>query len=53
MLRKVDVVDSSDVDERYQTWIYEDRTSLPSEIMPNRTPMVGERHLDYVPICYK
>ena len=49
----VDIADSSEIDKRYQVWIHEDRKSLPSEIMPNRTLMFGERYLDYVPICYK
>lgn len=49
---RVDVADSSDMNECHQTWIYEDRASMPNDHMPHRTPMFGERHPDYVPVCY-
>jgi len=49
---RIKVITSSDAGDRYQTWVYEDRTKLPSSLMPYRPGMPGSRHLDYVPICY-
>lgn len=43
---------SSDFSEKYQPFIYEDRSMWPTEKCPLRQPMVGERHLDVVPVCY-
>ncbi len=38
--------------ERYQLFIYEDRSAWPTLECPLRPPMPGERHADVVPICY-
>lgn len=43
---------SDDFDPRHQLHIYEDRSALPSERLPHRLPMPGERHPDVVPICH-
>lgn len=43
---------SNSVPDRYQTFIYEDRSVWPTESCPLRPPMQGERHLDVVPVCY-
>jgi len=48
----VRVMNSSDYPERYQTWIYDDRTAWPAT-MPLRPTRSGERHRDYVPVCYR
>lgn len=38
--------------QRYQLFVYEDRSRWPSERCPWRPPMQGERHVDIVPVCY-
>jgi predicted SAM-dependent methyltransferase/transcription elongation factor Elf1 len=43
---------SSDFDERYQLYIYEDRTKW-QKIMPLIPSVPGVRHTDIVPVCYK
>lgn len=50
--RKVDIMDSTSFDGAYQLHTYEDRSFYPTKEAPKRVPMEGERHLDYVPICY-
>jgi SAM-dependent methyltransferase len=47
----VDLYSSSDFSDRYQLFIHEDRTGLPSEHSPLRPAMPGEKHLDMVPVC--
>ncbi|EGV17451.1 Methyltransferase type 11 [Thiocapsa marina 5811] len=49
---RVDCIDSSKAPERYQTYVYEDRTGWPNEQSPLRPAMSGERHRDIVPLCY-
>ncbi|NNJ94402.1 MAG: class I SAM-dependent methyltransferase [Halobacteria archaeon] len=48
----VRLASSSDYPDRFQTWVYDDRSSWP-DTMPLRPTKSGERHCDYVPICYK
>ncbi len=38
--------------EKFQLFIYEDRSGWPTDHCPMRSPMWGERHLDIVPVCY-
>jgi SAM-dependent methyltransferase len=38
--------------EKYQVYIYEDRSVWPTKSCPLRPPMPGEKHIDVVPICY-
>lgn len=47
----VRVVTSESYPEKYQLFVYEDRTGLPSRKFPLRPAMQGERHLEYVPVC--
>jgi SAM-dependent methyltransferase len=49
---KVSVSSSADYPERYQLFVYEDRTCWPTKECPLRPPMPGERHSDFVPVCY-
>lgn len=51
--KQVDCVRSSDVPERFQVYIYEDRSFYPTDTMPFRPAMDGEKHEDVVPICYR
>ena len=43
---------SSDFNEKYQLYIYEDR-SKRLKTMPLRPSVSGVRHIDIVPVCYK
>jgi hypothetical protein len=49
---RVDVLASNSFPEKYQLFIYEDRSVWPTTECPLRPPMDGERHADFVPICY-
>jgi SAM-dependent methyltransferase len=49
---RVEVLTSDDFDEVYQLYNYEDRSVWPTKEMPLRQPMQGDRHLDYVPVCF-
>lgn len=48
----VRTITSTEFDEKHQLYLYEDRTGFPSEKLPLRLPMQGERHVDVVPVCY-
>jgi predicted SAM-dependent methyltransferase len=49
---RVDVYSSESFDDKYQLYIYEDRSRYPSKKFTNRVKMEGERHMDYVPVCF-
>lgn len=49
---KVEIWNSDDFDGKYQLNTNEDRSGYPTPQSPLRTPMSGQRHLDYVPVCY-
>lgn len=49
---RVEVFGSSGFPERYQLYVYEDRTGWPTAECPLRPPMAGERHEDFVPVCH-
>ena len=42
---------SESLPEKFQPFIYEDRSVWPTKEMPLRLPMQGPRHIDVVPIC--
>ncbi|HEV2693550.1 MAG TPA: methyltransferase domain-containing protein [Verrucomicrobiae bacterium] len=48
---KVETRTSESLPEKYQPFIYEDRSHWPTEKAPRRPAMSGERHIDVVPIC--
>ena len=50
---RVDLSASDSFPERYQLYVYEDRTDYPMPTIPWRTPMRGHRHVDIVPVCYR
>jgi len=50
---RIELYSSKDFPEIYQTFIREDRTSIPSDLMPYRPTMTGDKHVDIVPVCYK
>ena len=49
---KVETFDSNDFPAKYQVFIYEDRTGWPTENIPLRPAMEGNKHLDIVPVCF-
>ena len=49
---KIDTISSDSLPDRYQLFVYEDRSQWPTKGCPLRTPMQGERHIDIVPVCY-
>jgi SAM-dependent methyltransferase len=49
---KVEVWSSDSVPQKYQPFIYEDRARWPTRECPLRVPMQGNRHADFVPVCY-
>ena len=48
---KIDIYKSSEFGEEYQLYNYADKSVWPTEQMPLRRPILGESHLDYVPVC--
>ena len=50
--RRVEKYASDQYPEKYQLYLYQDRTSWPMKNHPHLRPMPGERHLDIVPVCY-
>lgn len=49
---RVDRVTSEELPNKYQPFVYENRTVYPTAACPWRPPMAGERHVDVVPVCY-
>jgi SAM-dependent methyltransferase len=49
---RVEVCDSGSLPEKFQLFIYENRSRWPTPECPLRQPMSGEKHADFVPVCY-
>lgn len=49
---RVEVHNSDSFPQRYQPFVYEDRTRWPTPECPLRLPMHGHKHADFVPVCY-
>jgi SAM-dependent methyltransferase len=49
---RVEQVASDMLPDKYQLFIYEDRSRLPTKESPLRLPMPGKKHIDIVPVCY-
>lgn len=49
---RIDVHTSESFPEKYQLFIYEDRSRWPTRECPLRPPMQGVKHSDFVPVCY-
>ena len=47
----VEIYDSNDCPDRYQPFMYEDRSDWPTPKFPYRLPMPGQKHVDFVPVC--
>ena len=50
---KVEIFNSNDYPLVNQTYVFEDREKWPTSEMPLRGPMLGEKHLEYVPVCWR
>ena len=50
---RVEIYSSDSFPEKYQLFVYEDRTAWPTEDCPLRPPSQGSHHLDFVPVCFK
>lgn len=44
---------SASFSSSHQLFVYEDRTVWPNNFCPERPPMIGEKHLDVIPVCFK
>lgn len=42
---------SEDFVEKFQTFVYEDRSIYPTKKCPWRQPMTGKKHIDTIPVC--
>lgn len=49
---RVELFSSKDFPEKYQIFIYEDRSIYPNEGSPMRQPCLGGKHIDIVPVCF-
>jgi ubiquinone/menaquinone biosynthesis C-methylase UbiE len=49
---RVERICSDAFPDKYQLFIYEDRSRWPNKKCPMRSPMSGEKHLNVVPVCY-
>jgi len=51
--RQVEEMGSEDFPPVHQLYYWEDRTGWPTEAVPMRPAMKGERHRDVIPVCLK
>ena len=49
---RVELYRSDSLPERHQLFVYEDRSRWPTTECPQRRAMVGDRHIEIVPVCY-
>lgn len=49
---RVEKISSNSLPDKYQVYLYEDRSIWPTEECPLRPSMQGEKHISVVPICY-
>lgn len=49
---RVEIKASDSFPSKYQLYVWEDRSIWPTANYPMRKPMNGEKHLDFVPICF-
>jgi SAM-dependent methyltransferase len=49
---RVDTVCSDTLPEKYQLFLFEDRSQWPTQECPLRPAMPGEKHIDVVPVFY-
>jgi len=49
---RIEWFSSDSLPEKYQLFVFEDRSQWPSRECPLRPSMAGEKHIDIVPVCY-
>jgi len=49
---KVVIFSSASLPDKYQLFLYENRSNWPNRKNPLRPPMQGEKHIEIVPVCY-
>ncbi len=49
---RVEKFSSDSLPEKYQLFIYENRSQWPTKNCPLRPSMPGEKHIDVIPVCY-
>ena len=49
---RVERFSSDSLPEKYQLYVYEDRSQWPTKECPLRPATPGEKHIDIVPVCY-
>jgi SAM-dependent methyltransferase len=49
---KVERIASHAFPEKHQLFVYEDRSMWPTETSPLRPKMLGEKHVNIIPVCY-
>ena len=49
---KVERIGSDAFPDKYQLFIYEDRSRWPNKKCPTRRPMPGRKHPNVIPVCY-
>ena len=50
--KKIDKISSDSLPDKYQLYLYEDRSGWPTKKCPLRPTMHGSKYLDIVPVCY-
>jgi ubiquinone/menaquinone biosynthesis C-methylase UbiE len=49
---RVERFSSDSLPDKYQLFVFEDRSQWPTNECPLRPAMQGEKHIDIVPVCY-
>jgi len=49
---RIEKIGSDSFPDKYQLFVYEDRSIWPTNECPLRPSMPGEKHIDIVPVCY-
>lgn len=49
---RVELFKSDSLPEKYQLFVFEDRSQWPTKECPLRPSMQGKKHIDIVPVCY-
>jgi len=49
---KVEIFSSDQLPKKYQLYVYENRSQWPTKEFPLRQTIQGEKHIDFVPVCY-
>ncbi|WP_208022073.1 class I SAM-dependent methyltransferase [Pseudomaricurvus hydrocarbonicus] len=50
--KKTEIFESGSLPEKYQLFIFEDRSQRPTKENPLLPAITGEKHIDVIPVCY-